>query len=62
MEVIQSGQWHKNDHGIDKETLIAFRNVKDSLSVNSNQDMILNGSRLVIPLAFQDDAVKLAHE
>ncbi|KAL8559271.1 hypothetical protein ACOMHN_040395 [Nucella lapillus] len=44
------------------KTFRAFSNVKDNLSVNAEQDIIMQGTLVVIPSALQDKVLKLAHE
>ncbi|KAK7094703.1 hypothetical protein V1264_006216 [Littorina saxatilis] len=62
MKCVNSGRWHENTHGIAKETFTCFRNIKDSLCVNAQQNILLKGSQLVIPSSLQARVVDLAHE
>ena len=59
-ELVHSGRWHERPDGVPTETFKAFRNVKDSLSMT--QDIMLQGTLIVIPSALQDKVIKLAHE
>jgi len=63
MRLISTGQWDdlKPVEGVDSRTLKTFANVRDELtSVDGN--LILRGSRIVIPDALQKQVVELAHE
>ena len=62
MEIIKSGRWHEHPVGMSMETFRAFKNVKDSLSCNIEENIVLNGTLLVIPSVLQDKVIKLAHE
>ena len=63
MRLISTGQWDdlKPVEGVVSSTLKTFANVRDELtSVDGN--LILRGSRIVIPDALQKQVVELAHE
>ena len=63
MRLISTGQWDnlKPVDGVDPSTLKIFANVRSELtSVDSN--LVLRGSRIVIPDALQKHVVELAHE
>ena len=62
MELVRTGRWHERPPDMSMETFRAFRNVKDSLCINAEQDIILQGTLVVIPSALQDKVIKLAHE
>ena len=63
MRLISTGQWDnlKAVEGVDPSTLKIFANVRSELtSVDGN--LVLRGSRIVIPDALQKPVVELAHE
>ena len=62
MELVRTGRWHECPPDMPVETFRAFRNVKDSLNINAEQDIVLQGTLVVIPSALQDKVIKLAHE
>ena len=47
---------------VDQVQLDSLLKVKDELTVNSAANLILRGSRIVIPTALQQRATSLAHE
>ena len=53
---------HHNQDGIDDAQIKQFVNVKDELTVNAKSDLILRGSRIVIPTTLQQKAVDIAHK
>jgi hypothetical protein len=61
MKMVQSGRWHEQTD-LKKDTFIAFRNVRDSLCVNADQNILLKGTQLVIPSSLQQEVLELAHE
>ena len=63
--MIRDNRWHKineieNPH-IDKDELKMLRNVKDELTVSSQNDVLLRNTRIVIPRKLRPDAISLAH-
>ena len=63
---MNTGRWHEVKEtalpGANLDTLISFRNVKDELCINAEQNLILKGTQLVIPAKLQHRVVQLAHE
>ena len=66
MEVIRSGKW--NDLGapqpsdVDASQMRQLFNVKHALAVNGDHNLILCGSRIVVPTSLQRRAINIAHE
>jgi hypothetical protein len=60
--VVNSGRWHDDAHGVDKDMFACFRNVKDSMCVNADQNLLLKDTQLVIPSTLQARFVTLTHE
>ena len=46
----------------DKDAFKSIKLIKDELSINSNENVLLRGTRLVIPKALQKRIVHIAHE
>ena len=46
----------------DGTELTMFKRVKEKLTVNSQSNIVLRGSRIVIPKALGDRAISIAHE
>ena len=61
IETIRTGRWFQNPD-MDSSTFTAFKNVKDSLCVNSDHNIILNGNLIVIPKSLQQTVINIAHE
>ncbi|CAB3992629.1 Retrovirus-related Pol poly from transposon [Paramuricea clavata] len=71
-EIIRSQQWHSvldTDHSCpnDKDKynlrdLKAFHKIRHELTVTTNNDIILRGSRIVMPTTLRRRALELAHE
>ena len=70
-ELIRSQQWHSvlnNDSSsndvksIDLQDLKAFHKIRHELTVTTNNDTILRGSRIVMPASLRHRALQLAHE
>ena len=64
IEAIQTGNWHKpgKRQGINPAVYNAMEKVKDELTVCLTYDIILRGTRIVIPEDMQKHVVDLAHE
>jgi hypothetical protein len=62
MELVRTGRWHERPQDMTVETFRAFSNVKENLCVTAEQDILLQGTLIVIPYALQDKVLKLAHE
>ena len=58
MPVVRSGKWYEAK----SEELKQFAKVKDDLTVNAESNLILCGSRIVIPTSLQQRAIDIAHE
>ncbi|XP_057308107.1 uncharacterized protein LOC130645992 [Hydractinia symbiolongicarpus] len=57
--------WYKLDQMLDTEdarSLKQYRKIKDTLTVNSEQRLILKDNRIVLPRCYQNLAIKLAHQ
>ena len=66
-EIIHMEQWESiirgsTYEGVDCSELQLFSKVKDELTVNDDSDIILRGSRIVIPTSLRQRAISLAHE
>ena len=65
MSAIQTGQWKAAVHRAktaDRENLESLKRVSAELCVNSDRNLILRGTKLVIPSALQDRVLAIAHE
>ena len=65
VQIIQTGDWNNIQslsEDVDKSLLKQFANVKAELTVNTESNLILRGSRIVIPTTLQQKAVEIAHE
>ena len=61
--MICTNQWDEQDiTGADLADLKLFRKVKDDLTVNHDNSVILRGNCIVIPTSLQNRAMVLAHE
>lgn len=61
---INARSWYKLDQMLDTEevrSLKQYRKTKDTLTVNSEQSLILKDNRIVLPRCYQNLAIKLAH-
>ena len=56
-ELVHTGKWHTAP-----DTCKTFIHVKSELSVNDTGDILLHGSRIVVPAALQQRVLHLAHE
>ena len=63
-EAIQKGNWHYivKRPGAGTEEFRLLERVKDELTVTASGNLILRGTRIVIPKSLQDHVVSLAHE
>ena len=63
-EAITLGNWFKPSTrpGIDREIYAAMEKVKDQLALSSTHNIILRGTRIVIPSVLQQRVIDLAHE
>ena len=68
MHLTQNQKWHtlgklpQQFEDADITELKLFQRVKDDLTVNDQSNIILRGSRIVIPKALRDRAISIAHE
>lgn len=68
IRLIKDGSWRSLSgkqsvtEGVDGSTLMAFKRIKDELTVTVDEDIVLRGTRIVIPHSLQCRAVSLAHE
>lgn len=55
--------WHTSARDMPvAKALKHYRNISYELSVSSNDDLILKGSRIVVPTALEQRVLQLAHE
>ena len=63
---MNTGRWHEVKEttlpAANLDAPIIFRNVKDELCINAEQNLILKGTQLVIAAKLQHRVVQLAHE
>lgn len=66
IKLVNSGRWYSasdiTPENANLAALHSFKNVKDDLCVNAEQNIILKGTQLVIPAKLQKQIIKLAHE
>lgn len=64
-KLIQENSWYPlksiENPDIDLRELKLLGNVKNDLTVSTEKDLILRGTRIVIPSKLRDDAIRLAH-
>ena len=67
--IIRSNEWQSINstlqtpgHDISIPELKAFSNVKDELTANEHDNIILRGSRIVLPASLRLKAIQIAHE
>lgn len=60
--LIRDNTWHKIDKSRHADTLKQFRQVSSELTTSHTSDIILRGTRIIIPTALQDRVLQLAHE
>ena len=64
-ELLQTGKWHQiNDSpaDADREELKLFHRIHSELAVSNNSNIILRGSRIVMPTVLREKAINIAHE
>ena len=65
MGAIKNNSWHKAQKEVsahDVDAFMSLKMIKDELSVNSDENVILRDTRLVIPKSLQRQIVNIAHE
>ena len=64
IEILQQNTWNSfaNDQNIDINDLRAYEKVRNELSLTPEVDLIVRGSRLVIPKSLREQIIRLAHE
>ena len=64
IEILQQNTWNSfaNDQNIDINELRAYEKVRNELSLTPEVDLIVRGSRLVIPKSLREQVTRLAHE
>ena len=65
IESIRNNNWHHKDSQdikLDNKVFKSFQTVKDELSVNAEGNLVLRGTRLVMPESLQNRSVDIAHE
>ena len=68
MHLIQTQEWHNldklpeqfKDANITELTLL--KQVKDDLTINDQSNIMIHGSRIMMPKALWDRAISIAHE
>lgn len=64
-KMIRENSWYKLElidiPGSDLRELKLLRNVKNELTVSTENDLILRGTRIVVPTSLRADAIRLAH-
>jgi transposase InsO family protein len=63
IEAVQTGRWDKamNRENINRSTITSFYKIREELSVVESGDLLLRGTRIVIPSQLQQQVVELAH-
>lgn len=59
---VRHNTWHETDRSRHADILKQFRQVSSELTTSHASDIILRGTRIVIPTALQDRVLQLAHE
>ena len=67
VQIIEENSWHiirnlSPDSEIDKEELQSFAKIRCELTVSQNRNIILRGSRIIIPKSLRLRAILIAHE
>ena len=64
IQAVQTKQWHntKLQPRVDRKSVECFFHIQNELSVNSDQSLLLCGTRIVIPSKLQNHVIDLAHE
>ena len=57
-ELIQNGRWYECPPRMPADIFKAFKNVKDSLSVNASLAFMLKGTQIVIPASLQAKVIQ----
>ena len=58
---LHSGAWNNNTDGVDKTAYNKLAQLRDELSVSSVHNVLLRGTRIVLPVNLQQRAIDLAH-
>jgi hypothetical protein len=62
-ERVCTGKWYlESPEGVDASELQRYKNVRDELCVTPDNDLILRGTRIVVPGTLQTRVLALAHE
>ena len=59
ISLVQSEKWFEAD---DDPCLTAFRKIKDELTVDNKNKLLIKGSKIVVPDVLKLRAIQLAHE
>ncbi|XP_020555459.2 uncharacterized protein K02A2.6-like [Oryzias latipes] len=59
---IRDNNWHQSHKSLHADMLDRFKRVSEELTTSPSSDIILRGTRLVIPAALEDRVIQLAHE
>ncbi|KAK3752378.1 hypothetical protein QZH41_000375 [Actinostola sp. cb2023] len=65
IECIRNGSWYKKDAQdlrLDNRAFNSYQMVKDELSVNAEGNLVLRGTKIVMPDSLQNRSVDIAHE
>ena len=64
--LIQNNSWHTmedvSNSSVNVNEVTLFHKLKDELTVHNNAQLILRGSRLILPQSLRKKAIELAHE
>ena len=68
IDIIETNLWHKLNaistasNGINTDDLKSFAKVREDLTVNERKNIILRGSRLIVPQSLRSRVISIAHE
>ena len=64
-KIIRKNNWHSlesiTNSAVDLHELKLLRNIKNELTVSNETDLLLRGTRILIPRTLRHDAIRLAH-
>ena len=68
IDIIETNSWHKLNaistasNGFNTDDLKSFAKVREELTVNERKNIILRGSRLIVPQSLRSRVISIAHE
>ena len=68
IDIIEKNSWNKlnaistTSKGVNTDELKLFAKIRDELTVNASKNIILRGSRLIVPQTLRARAISIAHE